>query len=121
VARAYLLTDQMVTETAARHAQLRPELDEVSRRAMGENATSATMASPNRPGADTDGSPAERGRGNGNDPEAILWAALALAPDEGVSVPDLVSITGMSRRSRPTNSTTGWTSAPRNSRCGRSA
>jgi len=45
VARAYLLTDQMVTETAARHAQLRPELDEVSRRAMGENATSATMAS----------------------------------------------------------------------------
>ena len=32
------------------------------------------------------------------DPEVIFWAALSLAPDEGTSVPDLVTETGMSRR-----------------------
>jgi hypothetical protein len=30
-------------------------------------------------------------------PEALLWAALCLAPEEGVSVPDLMRTTGMSR------------------------
>ena len=33
-ARAYLLTDQAVTETAARYADQRPELDDISQRAM---------------------------------------------------------------------------------------
>ena len=97
-ARAYLITDQAVTETAARHAELRPELDEASQCAMGENAATTITASPGEPRAGADGSPAEQGRGEGNDPEAILWAALSLARDEGVSVPDLVSMTGMSRR-----------------------
>ena len=31
-------------------------------------------------------------------PETLLWAALSVAPDEGVSVPDLIAQTGMSRR-----------------------
>src|SRR5215469_1425465 len=35
-ARAYLVTDQAVTETASRYAALRPELDEVSLRALAE-------------------------------------------------------------------------------------
>jgi len=33
-ARAYLFTDQVVTETAARYAGHRPELDAASRRAI---------------------------------------------------------------------------------------
>ena len=33
-ARAYLVTDQMVSATSARHAQIRPDLDHVSRNAM---------------------------------------------------------------------------------------
>ena len=33
-----------------------------------------------------------------SDPETLLRATLAAAPDEGVSVPDLVAQTGMSRR-----------------------
>ena len=33
----------------------------------------------------------------GRAPEALLWAALSLAPDEGISVPDLMSATRMSR------------------------
>ena len=36
--------------------------------------------------------------GNADDgPEVILWAALSLAPYEGVTVPDLMTATGMSR------------------------
>jgi S-DNA-T family DNA segregation ATPase FtsK/SpoIIIE len=31
-------------------------------------------------------------------PGALLWATLCLAPDEGISVPNLVNETGMSRR-----------------------
>jgi len=38
------------------------------------------------------------GGGPGPDPEAMLWAALRLAPEEGVSVPDLMHQTGMGRR-----------------------
>jgi hypothetical protein len=31
-------------------------------------------------------------------PETILWAALSLAPEDGISVPALMSATGMGRR-----------------------
>jgi hypothetical protein len=34
----------------------------------------------------------------GADPEALLWAVLCLAPDPGISIPELVAGTGMSRR-----------------------
>lgn len=30
-------------------------------------------------------------------PDATLWVALVLAPDEGTTVPDLMTATGMSR------------------------
>jgi hypothetical protein len=30
-------------------------------------------------------------------PEVLLWTALILAPDEGATVPDLMTATGMSR------------------------
>ena len=103
-ARAYLLTDQAVAETTAQHSVLRPELDEVSRRAIEENEL-AGQPPPGTPEdvpahfgaaeAVTDG---PTGSDQGIDPEAILWAALSLAPDEGTSVPDLVTETSMSRR-----------------------
>ncbi len=83
-ARAYLLTDEDVTETAAYYAPARPRLDDISRRAL------VTMP------------PASPATGDADDtadgPEATLWGALAAAPDEGVSVPELIAITGMSRR-----------------------
>lgn len=37
-ARAYLVTDQAVTDTASQHAHLRPALDEVSHQAVAERA-----------------------------------------------------------------------------------
>ena len=40
---------------------------------------------------------ADRG-GPAPGPEALLWAALCLAPDDGVSVPGLMHQTGMGRR-----------------------
>lgn len=89
-ARAYLLTDDDVAATAARHAPTRPPLDEVSRAALarlfppeteGTTVTLETMQ-----------------EHDDSDPETLLWAALSAAPDEGVSVPDLVAHTGMSRR-----------------------
>jgi len=90
-ARAYLLTDQAVSITASRHAELRPALDEVSVRAVDERANSHSDGQV----AGSDGNQAED---SAADPEAILWAALSLAPDQGISVSDLMSATGMSRR-----------------------
>jgi S-DNA-T family DNA segregation ATPase FtsK/SpoIIIE len=81
-ARAYLLTDQAVTDTAARHADLRPSLDPVSTSALG-------TYSENEP-ADLDDDP--------DGPGTLLWAALSIAPEQGVSVADLVAATGRSHR-----------------------
>ena len=106
-ARAYLLTDQAVADTAARFASQRPELDEVSRLAIGGRHATAETPPPAEPGPDApDGPSGDSDSENqpdnhgepGNPPEAVLWAALSLAPDDGVSVPDLMIMTGMGRR-----------------------
>jgi len=94
-ARAYLLTDQAVTDTAARHASLRPALDDISWQAVSERPA-AEPQHPDHEAADHPGSDAET-EGDDDGPQAILWAALSLAPDEGSSVPDLMQATGMSR------------------------
>ncbi len=92
-ARAYLLTDQDVTEAATRYAPARPRLDAISRLALAT-----------RPPAPATGEPGAGGHAEGpaaepdDDPEATLWAALSAAPDEGISAPGLVTATGMSRR-----------------------
>ncbi len=96
-ARAYLLTDEVVTETAARYAGHRPELDTESRRAILEAANE-------RPGHDEN--PAgDNGAADANEPpgvqpttaEQTLWTALCTAADEGIAVGDLMRITGMTR------------------------
>src|ERR1017187_9755713 len=97
-ARAYLLTDETVSATASQHAGFRPALDEVSRQAVDQ----ARAASAQRlPDALPDGPDAPDGPDEGDDshgaPETILWAALSFAPDEGISVPDLMAATRMSR------------------------
>jgi S-DNA-T family DNA segregation ATPase FtsK/SpoIIIE len=91
-ARAYLLTDQDVTAAAARYAPARPRLDDISRTALTTRPT--TPATP-EPGTDSHAGPAAE---PGDDPEATLWTALSTAPDEGISVPELITETGMSRR-----------------------
>jgi hypothetical protein len=97
-ARAYLLTDQAVTATANRHAGLRPLLDEVSQRAMDERAQASPDVPVPMPAPDLRDDDGRALGGTRDAPETILWAALALAPEDGISVPGLMAATGMGRR-----------------------
>jgi hypothetical protein len=84
-ARAYLVTDEMVAETSARHSLIPRGLDEISRNAM------MTAPEPEFP-------PQYRNPGNsGQAPEETLWAALRDAPEEGWEIGELMSLTGMTR------------------------
>jgi S-DNA-T family DNA segregation ATPase FtsK/SpoIIIE len=85
-ARAYLVTDEDVRREAERWAPTRPLLDELSAAATG---------------APLDDEPDEvidaEIIDDPADPESELWTALREAPDEGLSVPELMMITGMGR------------------------
>ena len=97
-ARAYLLTDQAVTETAAFYASRRPELDGPSRRAILDTASTRSGHDEN-PAASESGPPGAE-QPSGRQPamaEQKLWTALCTAPDEGIAVGDLMRITGMTR------------------------
>ena len=99
-ARAFLVTDQAVSETAARHAANRPELDEISLQAIqdGGNDSLAQLA-------DTADESAESGALDTKDEpieettsaEDTLWFALCMAPGEGTDIRELIEVTGMSR------------------------
>jgi|SRR6266568_3359195 len=90
---AYLLTDQIVTQTAARYTGHRPPLDTESRRAI-------LAAANTRPVQDED-SASDGDTPEENRPPTIaekaLWTALCTAPIEGIGVSDLISATGMTR------------------------
>jgi hypothetical protein len=92
-ARAYLVTDHAVKETSARHAQIRRELDEVSRNAMPDGSMPSTEF--------RDDIADDRGRdANAEIPAApvdTLWLVLCAAPDEGWDIGELMAYTGMTR------------------------
>jgi S-DNA-T family DNA segregation ATPase FtsK/SpoIIIE len=81
-ARAYLISDADVRVTVTEHAPRRPVAGEVTQ-------ATAPDLDHSRAGATSE---PERGR-----PAALLWKALQEAPDEGVSVADLMRLAGMSR------------------------
>jgi len=88
-ARAYLVTDEVVTDTAALHAQIPRQLDDISRAATVMTYTGeALIILP-------DSEDIAEERPNAND---MLWAALSTAPPEGIPVSELIAITRMSRR-----------------------
>lgn len=96
-ARAYLLTDDAVAETAERHGRSRPGLDAASAQTIAQRA----QIRPDEPGVAL-GADGQDGGGNGPEatedtPETNLRAALFFAPFEGVTVPELMIKTGMSR------------------------
>jgi hypothetical protein len=93
-ARAYLLTDDDVTSAAARYAPGRPRLDPIARTALiNPPRASPAWAQPD------DAGDVETGHADiPPDPETVLHDALSAASDEGISVPELVAITGMRRR-----------------------
>lgn len=84
-ARAFLVSDDDVTAEAARWAPLRPALDELSANAAGAPASEPDDVVD----AEVVDDPA--------DPDVALWTALTEAPDEGLSVPELMMTTGMGR------------------------
>ena len=98
-ARAYLLTDQMVADTAARFTYSRPRLDAESQRAIpaANDFPDSTAGNPagDIPTPDTSHSVRDRSAQFGAD--EALWFALCLAPDEGTDVGDLLRLTGLSR------------------------
>jgi DNA segregation ATPase FtsK/SpoIIIE, S-DNA-T family len=79
-ARAYLVTDEHVQETAAQYADRRPDLDPLSQAAIGHQPRAI------------DPPPT-----TGENPEQKLVTALAEAPDDGLTVPELIDATGMRR------------------------
>jgi len=109
-ARAYLLTDGTVRDTAIRYAPARPSLDEISRRAVEHRAADQSAArpadAPNPAGEDLGGGqdgasgeePTPETAEDEDGPEALLWAALSMAPAHGIPVAGLIAATGMSRR-----------------------
>lgn len=82
-ARAYLVTDDDVRAEAARWTPFRPPLDELSTAAVGEADFGEVVDA-----EIVEDSP---------DPDATLWNELLTAPKTGVSVPELMMITGMGR------------------------
>ena len=97
-ARAYLLTDADVTGAAARYAPARPPLDAISRWALTA-APPAARTEPGGAGQDAPGPDHPEDIGNDEDgPESILQSALSRAPDQGISVSELMAATGMGRR-----------------------
>jgi len=92
-ARAYLLTDEVVTETAARHASHRPELDPESRRAI----LSAVNPLPVQEGYSAGDSDSPEAAGASATAEDALWLALCLAPEEGTEIGELMRMTGIKR------------------------
>jgi FtsK/SpoIIIE family len=91
-ARAYLVTDEAVADTAARYANVRPALDAESRRAID---------SARRTRAETPESAPEQSNPEGTEegPEtgSALWQALCAAPPEGLEVSELMRLTGWKR------------------------
>jgi DNA segregation ATPase FtsK/SpoIIIE-like protein len=99
-ARAYLVTDQAVAETTDRYADFRPPLDDASQQAIEQLERGGRLDTSSGDPIGPAVAPAEavnRMDGMDDAPEAILWAALSLAPDHGVTVPELMEATGMSR------------------------
>jgi hypothetical protein len=97
-ARGYLVTDHAVSETAAQHADSRPELDETSRRAIGaaqlKGEASDAADESDRSAAESSDSPT---RDEATAAEDALSLALSMAPDEGCDIGELLHVTGMSR------------------------
>ncbi|MGI5207509.1 FtsK/SpoIIIE domain-containing protein [Spirillospora sp. CA-108201] len=98
-ARAFLLSDETVSEAARSQAGGRPTLDEVSRRAPEEAVSLVSSdASGKRPEPSLDEPAPLDGPESREGPETALWTLLATAPEEGVPVPLLVQASGKSRR-----------------------
>ncbi|MEV4164258.1 cell division protein FtsK [Nonomuraea dietziae] len=95
-ARAYLMTDDTVKHTAVRHAERRPALDPISALALSD-----ASRAPDEPHTDAPDAMQPIGRHARQTAQQrtqdALWSALTEAPDQGATVDELITTTGMSR------------------------
>ena len=91
-ARAYLVIDEAVADTAAHYANVRPVLDAESRRAI-DSARQTRPESPESVPEYRNPEHAEEAPKTGS----ALWRALCAAPAEGLEVSELMRITGWKR------------------------
>jgi len=97
-ARAYLMADDMVTETSARHSWIPRQLDEISRNASPDAPVqSEPEIWPEYTSGENSRDDEPPGEAH-DEPEQILWAVLSAAPSEGIPVREIITATGMSRR-----------------------
>ncbi|MEV4061776.1 cell division protein FtsK [Nonomuraea dietziae] len=95
-ARTYLLDDDGVQRTAARHAPNRPPLDPVSVTALETAAQAAEK--PSQATEPVTGPQGKHARQDSADSaENALWSSLSDASEDGVSIDDLMRTTGMGR------------------------
>jgi S-DNA-T family DNA segregation ATPase FtsK/SpoIIIE len=95
-ARAYLITDETVQHTATRHAERRPPLDSISSAALQEGQRADDeLQSADPPAMPPMGRHARKGAQQRA--EDALWSALVEAPEEGATLDELITATGMSR------------------------
>ncbi|WP_326640125.1 cell division protein FtsK [Nonomuraea fuscirosea] len=95
-ARSYLLDDAGVAETAERHAEHRPSLDAVSLAAL-DAAASAAERYADTPTDDGRTSPRHARQSAPKRGDSVLWTVLHDAPENGITVDELKTATGMSR------------------------
>lgn len=92
-ARAYLLTDHDVSTIAARHQPNRPLLDPLSQKAANDHST----AHPAPPIVVPPRTTGDEQTARNDNPNIALWIALRRAPGHGLTVRELMAVTGMSR------------------------
>ena len=112
-ARAYLVTDETVKETSARHALIPRDLDHVSRNAI---VTASQQPAQFESRADiADDAEDEVTTEIPAAPEDTLWLALCAAPEEGWEIGELMRYTGMTRATlyRHLGNTSGRDAHPR--------
>jgi DNA segregation ATPase FtsK/SpoIIIE, S-DNA-T family len=83
--RAYLITDEQIVRQVGRYAGIRPE-----HRADDPNVSQMALRWPESHEASTDRAQDQV------DADAVLWAALRAASLDGVPIPRLIQVTGMS-------------------------
>jgi S-DNA-T family DNA segregation ATPase FtsK/SpoIIIE len=114
--RGYLISDPHISEHAAEHAGRQPDVrpdpqpnttppqnhdGEHDGKHDGDNQDDQRdQQGEPEPDGDQDsdrGGPEDDPDDDPDDPDRLLWDALSLAPEEGVTVPELVILTGLSR------------------------
>jgi S-DNA-T family DNA segregation ATPase FtsK/SpoIIIE len=98
-ARGYLVPNERVTRTATAHATARPTLDPYPSEPRPPDRPQDDPEAPHSGERDRSGTgQRDGGHGTLSDADAVLWAALVDAGPDGATIGELMSASGMPRR-----------------------